>query len=245
MKNNPIIYYQLREYKNAMLIYYVILVVLFGSIAVQMGKDPNGMIGGLDGMTLIFLLILGLNAFKESFRLAMQNGVSRKAYYNDTIKSILILSIFMALMDTLLGLVLSQITQYESFFYQVNQIQDQMPFSQNFSLAILTRVSMNVFAFHLGLFITIFYYKLTRFWVYFVSISVPLVIYIILPSFRQNIFQGSKRIIDFIENAWLDFNALFFGTPLKSAASWLLLSAILSVGIYHMIKKTELKKHSV
>ena len=93
MKNNPIIYYQLREYKNALLIYYAILVVFFGSIAVQMGKDPNGMISGLDGMTLIFLFILGLNAFKESFRLAMQNGVSRKAYYSETIKSILILSI--------------------------------------------------------------------------------------------------------------------------------------------------------
>lgn len=244
MKNNPIIYYQLREYKNALLIYYAILVVFFGSIAVQMGKDPNGMIGGLDGMTLIFLFILGLNAFKESFRLAMQNGVSRKAYYIDTIKSVLMLSIFMASLDTLLGLGLSQITRYESFFYQVNQIQDQILFSRNFGLALLTRMLLNVCAFHFGLLITIFYYKLTRFWVYVVSISVPLFLFVILPNLGQNAFRGSKKMVDFVDDILYAFNTLFFGTPIKSIASWFIVSVILSVGIYHMIKKTELKKHS-
>lgn len=243
MKNNPMVYYQLKEIKMPLAIYYAVLIALFGSIALSMGKDPNGMIGGLDGMTLFFILILGPRSFKECFRLAIQNGVSRKDYYKSLIMSAIVLSVAMALLDTFLGLVLSQITTYESLFYQVNQLQDQVFFSINFGLSFLSRVAWNLFAFHLGHLVIIFFYKRTRFGAYLVSISLALCFFVLLPLLRDNPFHISKEILSFIEAIWVKFNALFFATPFISALSWLFFSAIMSMGIYQMIRKTELKKH--
>ncbi|GAB6109912.1 hypothetical protein [Fusibacter bizertensis] len=245
MKNNPITYFQLRESKSSIILYYAIIIILFSMIGVQLGKNQNGSISGLDGMTVIFLFILGLNSFKDSFRLAIQNAVSRKNYYIGSIKTIIMVSVGMALIDSIFGFILAHLTNYESFFYQLYNMQDQILFSSNFVLGLMMRIVINIFAMHLGLFITIFYYKLTRFWVYFVSIVVPVFLFIIFPNINHLLFRGSSVITNMFNNFWQNFEVLLFGTPFRAIVSWVFFALVLSAGIFYMIKKTELKKSLV
>lgn len=72
-----------------------------------------------DSATLIFLFVLGLNSFKESFKFSSANGVSRKRYFRESLLALAGIAALAALIESLLPLVSHSFTRHEMLYMTI------------------------------------------------------------------------------------------------------------------------------
>lgn len=107
MKSNAIYKFQLAEHKNSMLIFCLVILAILAFIPIyngfsamfQIQSDVTIQVTGIDMAPAIFLFVCGLNAFKDNFYMALQNGISRKSLFRNRLYVVLTLSLAMALFD--------------------------------------------------------------------------------------------------------------------------------------------------
>jgi hypothetical protein len=109
--------YQIRELIRPVIIYYIVIVALFIlTWALDSIWDTNSRIVGFDAATVIFLFICGLNAFRQPFHMFMANGISRRTMFISAFAALGTAAAGMALIDNLLGWVMSSVFPYYSAF---------------------------------------------------------------------------------------------------------------------------------
>ncbi|RKJ41426.1 hypothetical protein D7X94_03815 [Acutalibacter sp. 1XD8-33] len=86
MKIYPSFRYQLRDQRGAILVYYGVLVcMILVSLAAMPFLSAEGgdfvSTNGVTAVTLVFAFVLSLCAFKESFLMNLQHGVSRRSQF--------------------------------------------------------------------------------------------------------------------------------------------------------------------
>lgn len=85
MKILPSFRYQLRDQRPAILVYYGVLVaiVILSMLFALFAPEESGLVttNATTGITSIFIFILSLCCFKESFRMNTQHGVSRRSQF--------------------------------------------------------------------------------------------------------------------------------------------------------------------
>ena len=88
--------YQLYNVKKAVMIFYFVIYVL-----IILSSTHFVRISGLEFATIIFIFIVGLNWFKESFKILIQNGVSRLTQYKAMTISAVILATGLSIIDVI------------------------------------------------------------------------------------------------------------------------------------------------
>ena len=104
MKRKAAVRYLLHSYRNPLLIFYgiILLVSLLVCTLMEVQVAGEGKVSSVNGASVIFLFVCGLNAFKEDFCFFLQNGVSRKTQFSATCIAFLPVALLMAVVDSLM-----------------------------------------------------------------------------------------------------------------------------------------------
>ena len=196
--------YQINEYVKSVRIYYLVILLVclfFGTLTIIDSNSTFKTGGGLEGSTIIFLFILGLNSFKESFFMMLQNGTTRKSMFIGRLATIVGTGIVMALIDRFLVNIGGLLYNISDRFYIIGlheMIFDTRAESLHiviFNLeAILITMSVYITAMLGGYFITTAYYRMNKMLKIAVSISVPTSIFILLPILDSAVFKGKLSV---------------------------------------------------
>lgn len=226
MKFKSALKYRLYDSKKPVIIFYLVIValILLTYISVVSFNTLTGETNGHEITAAIFLFIMGLNSFKESFRFFMQNGVSRRAILLSQLISSLILCLTMSLIDNVILVICENLLTVEGklefagifkllFTRQYNAVPA-------FLLSFLFCFSIYSMASSSGFFITTLYYRLNKGQKTAVSIGVPVALIFAIPAldvyiFKQAISHTVSKIIVFA-----------FKTPFNAIMSGIILSVI-------------------
>ena len=237
MRLKPALKYQLSSIKWSVIIYYIVIYTLVILAAVSQAFWPSeGHIsyGGLDGASIIFLFVVGLNAFRSNFHMFVVNGISRKTMFTSFIISAIILCAGMALIDSINALVISQFVTYRSVSVQMYDFGLSM-FSEGFLWMLFSYMASIMF----GYFITTAYYRMNKPVKLLVSIGVPLLLFIILPLVDATLFNG--QIFNAFRLIALFCSGQSSGSPYIAMASNLVSAAITASFAYLLARRATVK----
>ncbi|WP_409069633.1 hypothetical protein ACFLKB_09520 [Clostridium sp. FAM 1755] len=239
-KSNKICSYQLETSIKSILVYYGILIGILLLVLIQNFIYPNSNIqsNGIEMPTAIFIFIMALNSFKTSFYFSQGNNVSRNSFILGTIKSGVIISAVLALIDIIINRIYNLFiicpTNFDMIYrnpsYDVNgSWQVILNHSVVNSLeTYLWNLAVYIFLFMLGLLITIVYFRLNKFGQVVVSI-IPVLLIVIVSNFYIYI---PTKVWNFIGNA--------FGAntknPYMAMLTFIILS-ILAISIQYLLVK--------
>lgn len=184
--------YQLRDNRNAVLIFYAIVLSLIAMITFSL-RNASGEVqaGGFGFSTMIFIFILGLNCFRSSFKFTQANGISRRRFYLANILALLTIAVVMALVDLALGLIIGQFVPYEGMMEQLYR-------TPSLGADLIWSFALYLFAAQLGWLISMIYYRSGKLQKTLVSLS-PVFGLTLLAYFDQRT-QGAvlRAIVNFL-----------------------------------------------
>ena len=223
--------YQLNDYKKSLRVYYlvILLVITFLTLLDTIwGGNGDGTYNGFESSSIIFLFICGLNSFKTTFLMMLQNGTSRKSMFIGNITSILTVSFAMSVLDRILSLFANIIgnaiggLSYSGLFDLLYSHRLENLNSFVFQLEIILLTWMVYTAVTIGgYFITILYYRMNTALKVIVSVGVPASILFIIPLLDYMVLDGK---ISALRNKFIYF---IFGEPGANANPYSLLLACL------------------
>lgn len=122
MKLRSLFKYECLTIAKPLGIFYSILygIVLAGYIVdMIVGNNSVFRFNGVEFSCVIFLCICASLGFSEDFRFLLQNGFTRNSIFCGTFMLYLSLSFFMSAVDTLIAMLLNQLSGYRSLFHQL------------------------------------------------------------------------------------------------------------------------------
>ena len=153
--------------------------------------DADYSISGFELTFMIFTLVTGLVAFRETFRFFQQNGISRKSQFMGWSISLAALSLMEAVVSLVMELILRQFFHYRGIYSQLYQpLRYPEP-----TLLFLVQELLWIFAACLvlgwaGFAITLLYYRLPKTGKILVSILTPGTLFILLPMADKPLLRG-------------------------------------------------------
>ena len=192
MRLKPALKYQLSSVKWPIIIYYIVIYALMILMGISRTFDTTNFsitFGGLDGASIIFLFVVGLNAFKSNFHMFVANGVSRKTMFFSFIASVGIICAGMALVDSINALIISQFVNYQPVVMQLFDSRYIDSGLRMYTEGFLWMFFSYVSSLMLGYFITTGYYRMNKPVKLIVSIGVPVLVFIILPILDNVLFD--------------------------------------------------------
>ena len=238
--------YSVFSNKKPILGFYTVVVALYLVFIVTSFFISGGSISGMDMASLVFLFVFGITSFKENFYMLLQNGVSRKNMFLGTVLSLLVVSVFVAVADTVLvrslGLVPAENFTLVSLFkqlYGMTQYSDSSAFAV--SIHEIAWNSMMKFAFaSIGLFIGCAYYKMNALTKTLVSCGVPCFFLLGLPLIDLAI--PALDLYGKLKEAFLFFFGFSDGVSSYQCVLCCIALAVVVSGItFLMLRKTSVK----
>ncbi len=227
--------YQLADHKKAILIFYLVIVLLIcvtsvsATIAFQHTNVQGTISSGGELATLIFLFVIGLCSFKETFLFSVQNGISRKTIFAAKLLTMVSVAAIMSVVDTALFVVLKgiqaathssiRIDRTYTLFFDAQQ--DGIVVLQIKSTLLEMLMALAVMA--IGYFITILFYRLNKAGKIAVAVGVPVLLTLGLPSLDYVTNGAVTRFSTLLSHA---FNA--FSTPPRMCVSCFVIFAAAS-----------------
>ena len=197
MRLTPTLKYQLTSTKWPIIIYYIVIYALMITMGISRSFDTTNFsvtFGGLDGASIIFLFVVGLNAFKSNFHMFVANGVSRKTMFTSFIASTGILCAGMALVDSINVLIISQFVEYQPAVMQLFDARYIDSGLRMYTESFLWMFFSYVSSIMLGYFITTAYYRMNKPLKLAVSIGVPVMVFIVLPILDNVLFDHQLTV---------------------------------------------------
>lgn len=203
MNTQKVVKYQINEFKASMLVFVLVILALMLLIGISVvninvnGGESNIM-GGMEFGIVIFLFIVGLNYFRETFRLMIQNGVSRKTMFKGVLISTAIIAVMMSLINEVILVIgkafdaSSESLTFEGAFEQVYGVRyagGGMGLQMTFE-GLLFLVCISAAAMMFGFLITTMYYRLNKLAKILVSVVVPVFFIIIFPMVDFTLIGG-------------------------------------------------------
>lgn len=200
--------YQIKDYNKTIRMFYLVILLIITMSIIIAYTFEGGLfsVGGMEFSTCIFLFVVGLNSFKETFYMMMQNGISRKTMYIGRFFSFLSASVFMALLDRVILNVVSHLFNSERFImagmYDMifeDRFQGRNVLVNNIEV-ILMSIATYMAALVAGYLITSAFYRMNKAVKLIASIGVPVLVFIILPILDSSLLNNKIGIIisDFI-----------------------------------------------
>lgn len=204
--------YQAAEIKRPAAIFYfvVLCVTIFMFIIAFMNSDSIGaaQYQGYEISTAIFVFVLGLCSFKESFGMLLQNGISRKTMFLSKMLVFPVWCLLFAVIDRLFILLGSWLTSLnEKIIYTGLQSQmypqhvQEIGGFRQFAEGILFNFCMYMAFAAIGFFITILFYRMNKGGKIAVSIGIPALALFVLPVVDGYLFQGAvfRKLAQFLD----------------------------------------------
>lgn len=190
MRFKPAFKYQLLDTRKPIIIFYFVMLMIYILITISAKVSYSyGMIhssSGLEAATIVFLFILGLNSYKSSFHMMMANGVSRKTMFLSFIIMAAVISMGMALIDSLLAIILQQFVNYKT----IVEITYDYFLADSIAIGPIWQFANNLCAIMTGYFITTLFYRMNKAAKLLVSIGVPVFFLIVFPIIDSYLFSG-------------------------------------------------------
>ena len=251
MKCYSIAKYNLSSVKKDMIIYYSIFIsvlIVTSSLHKYYG-DGNMVSSGVEISTVIFLFVIGLNFFKESFYFSQSNNISRKTYFKGTILSILSISAIASLLDIIINRVYNIFTKsptmYDMSFTKFRDLEvlgKKSIWVQNNDIvtllnSFLFQFSICIMVFTLGLTIVLIYYRCNKIMKTVVSIGAVMIV-VVLNILADTFPKLFSEIGVFIRNilGWSTRN------PYAAIGTFIVVFIILVGFIYLLVKKAIIKE---
>lgn len=164
MKLKASFLYQILDLRWALLIYYFVIlcltllanitIVSFSSASSVgvVGENDTIVMSGITFSSAIFIFIVSLNSFTENFRFSLQNGVSRKTIFLSRMCTAVSTSLFMAVVDQIIHVLISLVEKPLSHLVSIPLFQ--LIYPQTFENPVLGFFLSVVFSFCLLLFIS-------------------------------------------------------------------------------------------
>ena len=164
MKLKASFLYQILDLRWALLIYYFVIlcltllanitIVSFSSASSVgvVGENDTIVMSGITFSSAIFIFIVSLNSFTENFRFSLQNGVSRKTLFLARLCTAGATSLFMAVVDQVIHVLISLVEEPLSHLVSIRLFQ--LIYPQTFENPVLGFFLSVVFSFCLLLFIS-------------------------------------------------------------------------------------------
>ena len=243
--------YQMADHKKSILIFYVVIVVLslifgFSTTLIINGNDAavHGSTSGNEMATVIFLFVVGLCTFKETFLISLQNGVSRKTLFTAKLLTMLSVAVIMAMIDKIffllyaaaLSITNSQVTA--STFYEALYPSSTagagplMLHAESFFFEVLLALA----AMAAGYFITIMFYRLSKTGKVIVGAGVPVLFLMAIPWADQYFFNGKITI------ALVKLIMTAVNTPSHMAVTCLLAIVVFNALAFTLMRKAVVKQ---
>lgn len=239
--------YYLREFGRASLIYYGIVVLLFLAtlIVSRALGEHNITVNGMDTASLIFVFVLGLNAFKSEFGLFVQNGISRRTLWVDFLLSAGVLCLAMALIDSCYPLIFGRSLQYDSLFgtlyNRIPSFASGAAAAHGGFVAVLWLVLAYLSAISFGFFITTLFYRMSKPLKVIVSVGVPVLLFVVMPIIEVFVpsFTLFTTLIRFY--SWAMGLGILETFPLRAIASMGVFTAAMAALGFLLIRRVTLK----
>lgn len=217
------------------LLQYGIIMLIILILGIVLGGFENVGTNGLEMNTIIFVGIFGVLGFKEDFKMLIQNGFTRKYIFFATMSLCVFMSGTMALIDTLVGQFLHEITkEYQSIFGSIYGYENL--FANWIWLFFLYLLILSLF--YLSVLVI---NKVGNTAAIYLSIVLGGVILLLVALFRfvlsdktvSNILELCSKLMGFMADGTVNF--------LFPALTLFVLGGILGVGAYVLLGRTELK----
>lgn len=192
--------YQIMEFKKSVVTFYIILLSIFAffMVVVALSKTSSfNSTGAIEVSTSVFLFVAGLNCFKETFLMMMQNGISRKTMYISRIISMLSIAGIMSVIDRIIGTLFGRFSgtnirfHVEGFYEQYfSRHASEAGFLQKHFEGWILTLLIYFAALAVGYFITTAYYRMNKALKVAVSVGVPVGLFIVLPLVDTGIAKG-------------------------------------------------------
>ncbi len=247
-KSNKICSYQLETSIRSILVYYSIFIGILLLVIIQkkfMYPYSNIQSNGIEIATAIFIFIIALNSFKSSFYFSQGNNVSRNSFILGTVKSGVIISAMLALIDIIINRIYNLFiicpTNFDTLYGRVVYgVNNNWEFMLNHSVvtsleSYLWNFAIYVFLFMLGLVITMIYFRLNKLWRIIVS-SIPFIIIMVLNNISEH---NSDKIIEFIG----DILGINNKNPYIAMLIFIMMSILLIAMQYLLIRRAAADKN--
>lgn len=236
--------YQLKSSVKSIMIFYAIFLGVLSLIAyLNKFLHTNTNCSVIEFSTIIFIFICALNSFKYEFYFSQGNNISRKSFLKGTVLYGISLSAILAFIDIIINrlfnLVVSCPMGYDSLYGNAVNLSSSNFFIPNNAInylisTYLFNISSYIFWFMLAFFIGILMFRLNKSKKFLLlGILVAFIIYI-------NVFSDILlSLMLFITNSF----GLNTFNPYKDIISFNILSIIIILGQYLLIRKVEANKN--
>ena len=247
MKFKTSYYYQLSEHRNAIAVFYaIIILVMFALLYFStyiFAQSEGGIFSGFDGSSIIFLFIAGLCGFKCEFLFLMQNGISRKTILLSRIFTAITVSVFMVLVDKILYVIAGGISSWSDNGLQIVSLTEQLFHTRFSDMHLLYDFMLTFFIYlsviSIGYVIATSNYRLSGIGKKFLcvgAIGVFLSISVLDTVFLQNnILSGLIRFVDFAYG----ITAM---SPINAIITSMLIFVLCSIVSYVLIRRVPVKE---
>lgn len=177
--------YQTREFLRSAGIFYLVMVLVSLVSLILTTLLTDGQSGGqtsVEGSSLVFVFVLGLNGFKNPFRLYVQNGISRVTHFIGFVLTSLGLVLCVVAVDSLFPLVFRG-AHYVSLYDMIYDFTGFLT-GETAKLTVtglLWNAGIHLALMCTGFFLTTLYYRMNKPMKLLVSIGVPGLLLVVLP----------------------------------------------------------------
>ncbi|MBV1759023.1 MAG: hypothetical protein KMY55_14435 [Dethiosulfatibacter sp.] len=237
----------------AIKIYYAIFISVLALLAFsRISSGGNMSSSGLEFATVIFMFVVGLDSFKSDFYFSQSVSVSRKTFLKGLMLGILRISMLMSVIDVILNRIYNLFVPSPTMFdmlytaYRDTGIMNyrtlEFIWKQSNEIYILLSTFVWQFALYTfvclaGLLITLIYYRSNKWMRVVVSIS-PVFFFMLMRGLGNYLIDFSGSIISFMDKAFGYSNM----NPYMAVITFLVAGGILSVFIYLLTRKAEIKE---
>lgn len=246
MKVLKIAKYQALETVKPIIVFYSIFVVVITFLSAGSATST-----GIEFSTMIFLLVVGLNSFKNQFMMTQANNISRKSFVKGSLLGMLPITLGMSLIDLIINRVLNVFQRCPTFFDIIYSNYRDLPLTADVNSAwtqandfktllgtVIWQFAVYSVIYILGFLISLSYYKSNSFMKVFISVisivflsSSYTLNVVIINNFGINIGQFLASIF-----GWQSRN------PFMAVLSLAVIGSLLSMVIYFFMKKTVIKE---
>lgn len=253
MKTMITVRYNLKQKITAFAIFYVVFLAAMTLMAILAARQGGGSSSGVEMSSAIFLLVMGLNSFKENFYFSQANGVSRRTFFLGALLSSLPLVAFMSALDLIINRVYNLFVPAPMFHDMVFsggslEVESGLLYSEStgsmwvpsneFSVLLSTflwTLCVYLMVYCLGFFLTLVYYRSGKILKWVVS-AVPIILLILLGNFYMYLpawlFEGIGRF----------FQTVFFENTYISCLGFLGLALLFSLFAYLLCRRAPIKR---
>jgi hypothetical protein len=191
MKLTAAIKYYLNDFKRSVIVFYGVLLLIFVALMITIAYigTNNVSMSGMESASMIFLFVVGLNSFKNPFRMFLQTGISRKTLFVGFVASLAILSVVMTFLDLGMSWLYGSSMRHESLFFSsfgVRYGTHGAAFLDGLLWSFISYMAAGM----AGYFLTTLYYRMNKATKVAVSVGVPILFLTVLPIIDNLYFGG-------------------------------------------------------